>query len=286
MKKNIRNFIIPVLLCLFCTSPVLSQRGIIKRQIEKKMIEKHAEPQKEKGREAIENITYENDSRYPIPENPVQATLVMETKTFKNNGKPDDTMTSKIVFGKTGECMIMNEGEKNESRMLFDYKGAATYMVNEKEKTAIKMPMINFQKMAKGIAKSGFGEKSADTGKWQRTNEKKKINGFMCQKYIYTNPEEKSKMEVWVTQDINIDLSGNHLFGGQINDFAKIAAEMESTAPTDPNLPKGMMVRSILYEKNRDTPTSQMDITTFNKTSNPAYFNLENYTVTDILGKL
>jgi len=289
MKKIYILSLTTLFLFLFI-APLHAQRGYIKSKIKQKvrndMEEKYAEPEREKGKKALEDITYENDSRYPIPENPVKATMVMETKTYKKNGKLDDTMTSKIVFGNTGECMITNEGEKNESRMLFDYKGAATYMVNAAEKTAIKMPMINFQKMAEGMAKSGFSTESSDSGKWERTNEQQEINGFMSQKYIYTNSEENTKMDIWVTQDINIDLSGNHLFGGQIRDFSKLASEMETAEKPDPNMPKGMMVRSIYYEKNRDTPSTQMDITTFNKTSDPKYFDLSGYTVTDILGKL
>lgn len=281
-------FPLTALFLLLFIAPVQAQPGFIKNKIKEKvqndMKERHAEPERQKGKKALEDITYENDTRYPVPENPVQATLVMEMKSYKKNGKLDDAITSKLVFGKTGECIIMNEGEKNETRMLYDYKGAATYMVNEKEKTAIKMPMVNFQKMIEGMAKSSFNSESTDSGTWERTNEQKEINGFMCQKYIYTNAEEKTKMDIWTTQDITIHLSENHMMGGQIKDFSKMM-EAEQ-AVSNPNLPKGMMVRSVHYEKNRETPSSQMDILTFNKSSDPAYFDLSKYTVTDIMGKL
>ena len=286
--KKIHILSLTTLFLLLFMVPVQAQRGYIKNKIKKNvqsdMKEKHAEPQRKKGKEALEDITYENDTRYPVPENPVQATMVIETKSFKKNGKLDDSATSKIVFGNTGECVIMNEGEKDEARMLYDYKGAATYVVNEKEKTAMKMPMINFQKMMEGMAKSNFGSESTDSGTWQRTNEQKEINGFMCRKYIYTNPEEKTKVDIWTTQDIDIDLSGNHLFGGQIKDFSKMMAVEKASA--DPNLPQGMLVRSVQYEKNRETPSAQVDIVTFNKSSDPKYFDLSDYTVTDVLGKL
>ena len=276
------------LLLLFFIVPAQAQRGYIhnkiKKQVKKDMTEKYAEPEREKGRKALEDITYENDSRYPIPENPVQATLVMETKTFKKNGKLDNTMTAKMLFGKTGECMVMNEGEKNETRMLFDYKGAATYMVNEKEKTAMKMPMINFQKMAEKMAKNQV-DLDDDSGQWERTNEQKEINGYNSRKYVYTNTKEKMKMHAWVTQDISIDLSGNHLFGGQIRDFSKETALAKSTN-IDENFPRGMMVRSIYFDKNSDKPSMEMDIISFKNSSDPAYFNLSGYEVNDILGKL
>lgn len=287
MKKSY-TAVLFVFLLLLPLVPTVAQRGIIrskiKNKIEQDMKEKHAEPQREKGKKALEDITYENDTRYPVPENPVQATLVMKTQTFKRNGKLDETMTTKLAFGKTGEAFIMNEGNKDESRMLFDYKGAATYMVNEKEKTAIKMPMINFQKMAEKMAQQG-PEMEADTGKWQRTDEIADINGYKARKYIYTNPEEKTKVDAWVTQDISIDLSGNHLFGGQIKDFSNWA-KTDAKVIEDENLPRGLMVRSVYYEKNRDTPSSQMDITSFEKSSDPKYFKLDGYEVMDILGKL
>lgn len=288
MKRTYLISITTILLLIFVV-PAQAQRGFIKGKIKSKvrkdMREKHAEPQREKGRKAIEDITYENDTRYPVPENPVQATLVMKMQSFKKNGKLDDTNTAKMVFGETGECMIMNEGDKNESRMLFDYKGAATYMVNQKEKTAMKMPMINFQKMAEKMADGMGGEIDEDSGTWQRTNEQQTINGFNCRKYIYTNSKEKTKIDAWVTEDISIDLSGNHLFGGQIKDFSKNYTP-DSNRKLDENLPRGLMVRSVFYEKNRDKPSSQMDLTTFEKSSDPKYFDLSDYEVSDILGKL
>jgi hypothetical protein len=205
-------------------------------------------------------------------------------KSFKKNCTLNDTNTSKIVFGKTGECMIMNEGGKNETRMLFDYKGTATYMVNEKEKTAMKMPMINFQKMAEKMASMGTDVEDT-SGTWKRTNEEKEINCYNCRKYIYTNENDKTKVDTWVTQEISIDLSGNHLFGGQIKDFSKNAST-EATSKLDENLPRGLMVRSIYFQKNSDTPSSEMNITTFKKSADPAYFDLSGYEVMDILGKL
>lgn len=282
MKKIIKLFLVTLLLFAFVT-PVQAQRGFIKRKIRKDMKEKHAEPEREKGREAIKDITYENDKRYPVPENPVKATLVIETRSYKNNGKLKETMITKMVFGDTGECMIMNEGNKNETRLLFDYKGAATYMINQKEKMATKMPMINFKKMAEGIARN-YDDLETNNGEWKRTDEQKEINGFHCRKYIYLNTKEKTKTHVWVTKDISIDLSGNHLFGGQIKDFSEMY-KTTNTKKTE-NYPQGMMVRSVYFEKNKDIPNMQMDFTTLKNTSDSKYFDLSNYKVYDVLDRL
>ena len=253
MKKILKASLITMLLFAF-TANVQAQRGFIKRKIRKDMKEKYAEPEREKGREAIKEVTYENDKRYPIPENPVNATLVIETRSYKNNGKLKEVMTTKMVFGDTGECMIMNEGEKDETRLLFDYKGAATYMINQKEKMATKMPMINFQKMAEGMARS-YADLEDSHGEWKRTEEQKEINGFNCIKYIYLNTKEKTKVHVWVTQDVSIDLSGNHLFGGQVKNFSEMYATTISR--NTESYPQGMMVRSVHFEKNKETPNAQ-----------------------------
>lgn len=253
-------------------------RSKIRQNIERDMEKKYVEPQKEKGRQAIRDNTYENDKRYPVPENPVQATLTLQTKNFKNNGNLKSTMNAKMVFGLTGECMIMNEGEKDETRLLFDYKKAATYTVNPKEKTAMKMPMINFTKMVDRMSRNQ--PQTDDGGKWEKTSEQKNINGYNCRKYIYTD-DEKNHMDIWVTRDISIDLSDNHLFGSNIKSFA---ADSEQTAA--PNAPRGLMIRNIYYEKGAAAPSMQIDIKSFKKSYDPAYFDLSSYKVTDILGKL
>lgn len=285
------------LLFLFFTTSVQAQRGFIKRQIEKKierdLEEKYDEAERERNKNVLEDGAYENDKRYSIPENPIQATLIMQTQTFKRNGELDDTMTIKLLFGKTGECMVMNEGEKNETRMLFDYIDAATYVMNEKEKTAMKMPMMNLQKMAENM--SGNQTDIADdpwnpintednNSKWTRTNMQKDKNGYKCRKYVYLNTKEKTKIDAWFTQDISLDLSGNHLFGGQLKNFS---SDSSSTIPSnlDENFPRGMMVQSIYFDTKRDTPTMQTDITTFKKSSNPEYFDLSEYEINDSMGK-
>lgn len=245
--------------------------------------EKLEDAGKEKGREearkGLEKATYENDDRYPTPENRVQATIGMEMKSFKNNGKVKDVNHMKLVFGPTGECMIMNENTTNETHMLFDYEGAANYMVNVEQKTALKMPMINFQKIAEKMAEKGVDIED-ESGTWEKTNEHKTIHGYHCRKYIYTD-EENNRMLMWFSKDISIDLSDNHFFGGQIKDFSS-----DKTFQKNLNAPSGLMVRSLFYEKGDDKPSTQMDIVTFEKSYDPAYFDLSKYEVNDILGRI
>lgn len=280
MRKHILSALITVLFISFIV-PVQAQRSFIRskirQNIEKDMEKKHLEPQREKGRKAIRDVTYENDTRYPIPENRIKATLNMQTQLYKKNGQPDKTMTSKIVFGPTGECMIMNEGEKDETRMLFDYERRANYVVNVKEKTAMKMPMINFSKMAKRMAEKQ-PDLEGDKGSWQKTAETKTIHGYNCRKYIY-NDGEGNHMDVWITQDVQLQLSNDYLFGSSIKDFS-------GNESADENAPAGFMIRNVYYEKGSKTPSMQTDITRFDKSFDAAYFDLSTYEVSDLLDKL
>lgn len=263
----------------FLKSEARKAHDIVQDEVREDMKEKYGEEGKEEGRDAIKEITYENDTRYPTAENRVHATIALEMKNFKNNGKVKNVNRMKIVFGPTGECMVVNEGTKNETWMLFDYEEAANYMINVKQKTAMKMPMINFQKITEKMAEKGVDVEEG-SGTWEKTNQHKTIHGHYCRKYIYTS-EEGDRAVMWFTKEISIDLSDNHLFGGQIKDFAA-----DKTFQKNPNAPSGLMVRNQFYEKGDDEPSTQMDIVTFKKSYDPVYFDLSGYKINDILDRL
>ncbi len=252
----------------------------IKKKIEEKMIEEHAEPQREKGREALKGVTYENDSRFPEVKNRVKATIDMQMKSFNNKGQAKDEINSKLVFGPSGECMVMNVGAKDESWMIFNYDDAANYMVDVKSKSATKMPMINIGSMVKGIAKS-MPSAEEPQGTWTKTSEKQNINGFNSTKYVYKD-QDGTSMDIWATNDISLDLSDNFMFGGHIMDYA---VDVNENAVVDPNVPRGMMVRNIAYDK-KARPTSQMDITKFEKSYDAKYFDLSGFKINDVMSGL
>lgn len=252
----------------------------VKRKVKESMKEKYAEPQREKGREAIRGESYENDKRFTDVENRVEATIDMQIKSFKRNGKEKDKTNTKIVFGPSGECMATEYGTSDESRIVFNYADAANYVVNVKDNTAMKMPLINVGKMVKRMAHAMPDAEDAD-GSWKKTSEQQTINGFSSQKYVYTDNDGTS-MEVWATEDLTIDLRDNYLFGTQIKDYG---IEMEGKQNIDPNFPRGLAVRTLSYDK-KGNLTTQMDITQFDNSYDPTYFDLKNYKVIDIIDKL
>lgn len=284
MKFILKSFpvFLFVLLGNIFSADLVAQRAAVKSQVKKDMEKKYADPQREKGKEELEKITYENDKRYKDPTNKVQATIAFETKEITKKGTAKNSASQKIVFGKTGECIIMNEGEKNETWMIFNYADKANYMVNLKQKTAIKMPLINMQKMAEAGAKYE-AEKNPDgnASSWKATGEKQNINGRACSKYIFTYQDNKSysTMDVWLTKDLSLNLGDNYMFGARLNAyrFPETGQKSEMTG--------GVMVRMVMYDK-KGNPVSQRDLTEFKKSADEQYFDMSKFKVTDVMSGL
>lgn len=253
-------------------------RGKIRNQIKTDIRKDQEKKQQEKGREELKKITYENDTRYEDAKNRVNATIEMQMKSFDKKGvEKKDVVRSKLVFGQNGECFVLNEGTKDEMWLLFDYSKKANYMVNVSQKTATKMPLINVKKMVERMAKNESLEES-ESGEWKLTNEKQKINGFNCVKHIYTD-KDGSKMDVWVSKDIQLDLSDNYILGAKIKDYGKGQSQA-----INPNHPNGLMVRNVIYDKKSGQPSSQSDLLSFKKSSEAKYFDLSSFKVSDVLG--
>ncbi len=264
--------------------PVRRPPAAVKNAVENDMEKKYADPQRQKGKEELEKITYENDTRYKDPTNKVQATITFEDKTFKKKGEVKKTTVSKVIFGKVGECMVNEEGDKNETWFIYNYADKANYVCNIKDKSAMKMPLINAKKMAEKMAKKEAEREEADnnmTG-WKATDVYETINGFKARKYIYTydkNPKY-STMEAWLSKDISINLSGNYMMGARLDSY-----KFPASSNTAKDMVEGFIVRQILYNK-KEEPVSQRDLKSFTKTADEKYFDMSGFKVIDVLSAL
>lgn len=280
--KNIPGLLICVTISCLNPNNSIAQRAEVRQKIEKDMEKKYADSQRVKGKTELQKITYENDKRYKDPNNKVQATIVFEQKELDKKGGVKKTMLQKIIFGKTGECMVMNEGEKNETWMIYNYADKANYMVDVKKKTAMKMPLINTQKMAEAGAKYD-AEKNPGGAKvsWKATGEKQNINGYNCTKYVYTF-EDKSRngsMDMWLTNDISLNLGDNYMFGARLNSY-KFPADTKNK-----EMKGGVMIRTVVYDK-KGVAVSQRDLKELSKTADEQYFDMSKFKVTDMMGML
>jgi hypothetical protein len=259
-----------------------AQHSIVKQQVKKDMEKKYADSQRIKGKTELEKITYENDKRFKDPTNKVQATISYEDKQLNKKGEVKKSMVQKIVFGKTGECIVMNEGDKDESRMIYNYAEKANYMVNIKQKTAMKMPLINMQKMAEAGTKAEAEKNTTDNhSSFKATGEKQNINGYNCIKYIYTytGNNKYSTMDMWLTNDINLNLGDNYMFGARLNAY-KYPSNTQNK-----EMKGGVLVRTVLYDKTGN-PVSQRDLKEFKNSADEQYFDMSKFKVTDVMGLL
>ena len=267
-------------MALACQFPVTAQRAYIREKV-RKDIEKKYEPEKQKGRSEIDKITYENDTRYKDPNNKVQATIVYEQRNYDRKARITTT-TDKVVFGKHGEAAVMREGDKDEMWMVYDYAGKANYIVNVKDKTATKMPLINMKKMVEKMqAKDAARQESDQPDGWLVTDEKRVINGYNCTKYIYTyssNPH-LSTYEAWVSKEVKLNLDNNYLLGARISSY-KFA-----NAKTDKNLPNGTVVLGIAYDK-KGKISSERELKSITKSADERYFDMSPFRVNDVVDLL
>lgn len=259
-----------------------AQRGRVRREIEKDMEHKYADSQRTKGREELKKVTYENDKRYKDPANKVQATLVFEHKDLKKNGEVKRTMVQRMIFGKTGECIVSDEGSKNESWMVYNYADKANYMVMLKDKKAMKMPLINMQKMAEASAKrEAENNAPASNDGWKATGETQVINGYNCTlyKYTYTKDYHTRSFDAWVSKEVKLDLGDNYMMGARLNEY-----KYKGSA-SNKDMPNGFMVRMIIYDKN-GVAVSQRDLKEFKMSADEKYFDMSPFRVTDVMSVL
>lgn len=258
-----------------------AQRSAIRRGIERNMEHKY-DAERKKGKAEIEKVTYENDTRYKDPNNRVQATIAFEDKDFNKKGEVKNTTLSKIVFGKTGECMVMQEGSKNETRMIYNYADKANYLVNVKDRTAMKMPLINMKKMMeRGAQKEAERIDQGSNVSWKATEERAVINGFNCRKFIYTYSDNSryTHMDAWVSSEVKLDLKDNYLMGARLNSY-KFPEQTEYK-----DMINGFIVRSVLYNK-KGTPENQRDLVELKKSADEKYFDLSGFKINDVLDGL
>lgn len=242
-------------------------RGKIRQDIEKKV----ADPHKEKGVKAVDDVTYENDTRFKNFKNTTPATLYFTVETLDKNGGVKKSTKEVYVFGSKGECIIMNQGAKDESHVIFNYVEKANYIVQVKDKSATKMPIISFKKKIEESNNQPLNQQN----NWKITDEKKDISGYACRKYIYTYEDGKTA-DMWMTQSKVVNLNGHMLYASQFKSEA---------ASKDPNIPKGFLVQSVLYNK-KGVAEHRRTLTQAEAKANEVLFDMSNYKVNDVVDAL
>lgn len=271
--KNYKMLFLISLITLLFNQTLLAQRNYIRTQIKKDIEKKTVAPQQEKGVKAIEDITYENDTRYKDYKNSNPLSVEYVTLTYDKKGGLKKTSKEKYVFGKVGECMVMNLGDKDESWMIYNYKDKANYMVMLKDKSAMKMPLVNVQKMVEKQMEKQKAEKII----WEKTNETKTINNYACQKYICKN-EDGTYVEVWSTKNAVVQYPANYLLGMQMQKISTIASKQQ-------DIPTGTIIDMLFYDKNNKIQY-QRTLQKINKNAEEQYFDMSPFKINDVIDAL
>ena len=271
-------------LCFIALLPTLAfaQPGSsTARHYTRKAIEKKADSTYRKdGRKAVNDVTYDNDKRYKDPNNKVQATIIYNDTSFKRGGKVRDVTSSTTAFGKTGEAYVTRDElkGKDESWLIFNYADKANYMVFPSDKTAMKMPLINFQKMIeKAAAKEA--ERQGDGQTVVATDQYATIAGHRA-RLFKTKGLRGEDMDLWIAKDLRLELGNNYMMGARLNAYKF----PDNGAYKD--MAGGFVVRTVMYDKKGEI-TWTRTLREFTKGKADArYFDLSPYKVNDVLGGL
>lgn len=269
---------------IFCSVIVHSQPGrsyareAVRKNIEKKMDSTY----RKQGRKAVGDITYENDKRYKDPNNKVVATLAFVDSSFKKERAKSVTTTA-MVFGKHGEAYVTRDelkpNEPDQQWLVYNYADKANYVVMPKTKEAIKMPLINMQKMAERAAKKAAEDmEEGDGNSIEATDEYATIMGYKARKFIYRQ-SNGTVIEQWVSTALKLNLGDNYVMGARLN------AYKFPENPKYKDMANGFVVRMVQYDKKGKVKYTRT-LSRFEKAADEKYFDLSGFKVNDVLGNL
>lgn len=253
-------------------------REIVRKNIEKKMDSTY----RKQGRKAVADVTYENDKRYKDANNKVMATMAFVDSSFKKDRLKSVSGTA-MIFGKHGEAYVTRDelkpNEPDQQWFVYNYADKANYIVTPKTKEAIKMPLINMQKMAERAAKKAAEDLEAGEGTTlEATDEYATIMGYKARKFVLRQ-SNGNVIDQWVSTALRLNLGDNYVIGARLN------AYKFPENPKYKDMSNGFVVRMVQYDKKgaiRYTRT----ISKFEKTADEKYFDLSGFKVNDVLGQL
>ncbi len=253
-------------------------RGAVRRNVEKKMDSTYRKP----GRKAVQDVTYKNDKRYKDPTNKVLATIVFVDSSFKKERVKSVSSTA-MIFGKAGEAYVtrneLKPDEPDGQWFIFNYADKANYIVTPKTKEAIKMPLINFQKMAERAAKKAAEDMEEGEGdSISATSEYATFMGYKARKFLLTR-QNGTVIEEWVSIALKLNLGDNYVMGARLNSYK---------FPENPKcreMANGFVIRMVQYDKKGRVRYTR-SLSRFDKTADEKYFDLSSFKVGDVLGGL
>lgn len=275
MKKAI--FLLFIVIAVGLVARAQPGSGYAQRAVERKMDSTY----RKQGKKAVTDHTYENDTRYKDPNNKVLATLVFADSNFKKE-RLRTAMTQTMVFGKHGEAYVMYDNLKDREMQwfVFNYADKANYIVDPKQHTAMKMPLMNFNKMMERQA-AQEQEREGNGGRTtvKETNDYATFAGYKARKYIITLSDGR-RMDAWVSKGIKVNLKDDYMLGARLNQYRF----PENTGYK--NMEDGIVVRMVMYDKDNETIMTTRTMMSYTADADEKYFDLTGYKINDVLNGL
>lgn len=166
---------------------------------EREDVDELSEEEKEAAAKIMESVYGEpDDSDYGISENEFVGRFTIEFSHYKNE-KLDKSSPVMIDYNmsKSKTSMKMRSKDERIGNFIIDLSENTIIIVTEDKgrKQGVKMK----RPKAKVI------ENVLDDFTAQRTGEFKTIDGYKCEKVIYTDTKRDAVTTAWVTQDVNLD---------------------------------------------------------------------------------
>jgi len=203
-----------------------------------------------------------------------EVVTTMEIENIKKNGKKESPMYMDMHFNNdqmyTGTKISGEQMEEADGDIfiIYDLKNEAMVMLMDSKdgKFSFAYDWKQAEEFANKFSEMYDAEEEAEEPEMPQFQKigTKTISGKSCEGYL--TESEKSKMEIWVTQDE--DLGIQKMF--QVNSQAK---HLKGKVPED--YPNGMMME-IIHEDLDNGEETVMKVTDINKNANIAY-NMSDY---------
>lgn len=186
--------------------------------------------------------------------NPLSFSITMEVKETKKNGKADE---SNIRLGVTSDrfaIRISDGAGKENSHMILNTQDGMTTMITtdkkgEKSGVRLRIPVM-------GNTITEVGEETLDRFTFEKTGERKVVDGYNCEKVIVTDTEKGTVTESWITKDLKI--TSAEIFGGMARAFGGKAPQARGATSQAPY--EGFPIMSTTVENGKTFVTRFRDI--------------------------
>ena len=138
------------------------------------------------------------------------------------NVKAGDKDTDMNMFVKGNKTLIQVNNEQ-KANLIMDLKAKTMTILMPEQKMYMEIDMNTMKGISDKIKKNDESESNEKTnGKFDKTGETKKINGYECEKWVYTD-DNGDKTEAWMTKELgNFMGFSNHYVDGKVESSMEV----------------------------------------------------------------